>query len=115
MNSESLCVEFCAGSLTFPPSSPKIQFSIFSDQARYYENEKHISGRQREVLQLFAEGKSMKEIAFILGLKPGTVAFHKYKMMDSLGIKTNAGLIEYAIKHHLVLNRETGVLTRVYH
>jgi DNA-binding NarL/FixJ family response regulator len=67
-----------------------------------YENEKHISGRQREVLQLFAEGKSMKEIAFILGLKPGTVAFHKYKMMDSLGINTNAGLIEYAIKQHLV-------------
>jgi DNA-binding NarL/FixJ family response regulator len=67
-----------------------------------YENEKHISGRQREVLQLFAEGKSMKEIAYILGLKPGTVAFHKYKMMDSLGINTNAGLIEYAIKQHLV-------------
>jgi len=44
----------------------------------------------------------MKEIAFILGLKPGTVAFHKYKMMDSLGITTNAALIEYAIKHHLV-------------
>ena len=67
-----------------------------------FEEEKHISGRQSEVLQLFAEGKSMKEIAFILGLKPGTVAFHKYKMMDSLGITTNAALIEYAIKHHLV-------------
>ena len=67
-----------------------------------YENEKHISGRQREVLQLIAEGKSMKETAYILGLKPGTVAFHKYKMMDSLGINTNAGLIEYAIKQHLV-------------
>jgi DNA-binding NarL/FixJ family response regulator len=67
-----------------------------------YKDEKHISGRQSEVLQLFAEGKSMKEIAYILGLKPGTVAFHKYKIMDSLGINSNAGLIEYAIKHHLV-------------
>lgn len=67
-----------------------------------YSEEKHITGRQSEVLQLLAEGHSMKEIAYILELKPGTVAFHKYKIMDQLGIKTNAGLIEYAIKHHLV-------------
>jgi DNA-binding NarL/FixJ family response regulator len=67
-----------------------------------YREEKHITGRQSEVLQLLAEGNSMKEIAYILQLKPGTVAFHKYKIMDQLGIKTNAGLIEYAIKHHLV-------------
>jgi len=67
-----------------------------------YKEEKRISGRQSEVLQLLAEGKSMKEIAYILQLKPGTVAFHKYRIMDVLGIKTSAGLIEYAIKHHMV-------------
>jgi len=67
-----------------------------------YNEEKRISGRQSEVLQLLAEGKSMKEIAFILQLKPGTVAFHKYRIMDVLGIKTSAGLIEYAIKYHIV-------------
>jgi len=67
-----------------------------------YNEEKRISGRQSEVLQLLAEGKSMKEIAFILQLKPGTIAFHKYRIMDVLGIKTSAGLIEYAIKHHIV-------------
>jgi DNA-binding NarL/FixJ family response regulator len=67
-----------------------------------YNEKKRISGRQSEVLQLLAEGKSMKEIAFILQLKPGTVAFHKYRIMDVLGIKTSAGLIEYAIKHHIV-------------
>ena len=67
-----------------------------------YQEEKHISGRQSEVLQLLAEGKSMKEIAYILQLKPGTVAFHKYRIMDVLGIKTSAGLVEYAIKHHMV-------------
>jgi DNA-binding NarL/FixJ family response regulator len=66
-----------------------------------YADEKHISGRQREVLQLFAEGKSMKEIAHILGVTSGTVGFHKYKMMDRLGIKTNAKLVEYAMRHHL--------------
>jgi DNA-binding NarL/FixJ family response regulator len=51
-----------------------------------------------EVLQLLADGESMKEIAYALKAKPGTVAFHKYRMMEHLGIKTNAKLIEYAIK-----------------
>ncbi|MFZ1009108.1 MAG: LuxR C-terminal-related transcriptional regulator [Candidatus Sulfotelmatobacter sp.] len=64
--------------------------------------EHRITPRQSEVLQLLAEGKSMKEIAGILNLKPGTVAFHKYKMMETLGLKSNAELLHYAIKHHLV-------------
>jgi DNA-binding NarL/FixJ family response regulator len=63
-----------------------------------------ISFRQREVLQLLAEGKSMKEVAFILAIKPGTVAFHKYRMMERLGIKTNAGLYEFGIKNHIACN-----------
>lgn len=67
-----------------------------------YSEEKHISGRQSEVLQLLAEGKSMKEIAYILQLKPGTVAFHKYRIMEVLGVKSNAELIEYALKHHML-------------
>ena len=66
-----------------------------------YREEKQITRRQSEVLQLLAEGKSMKEIANVLNLKPGTVAFHKYKMMETLGLKTNAELLHYAIKHHL--------------
>ena len=69
-----------------------------------YSEEKRISGRQNEVLQLLAEGKSMKEIAYILQLKPGTVAFHKYRIMEVLGLRSNAELIEYAIKHHMVAN-----------
>jgi len=67
-----------------------------------YSEEKRISGRQSEVLQLLAEGKSMKEIAYMLQLKPGTVAFHKYRIMEVLGLRSNAELIEYAIKHHMV-------------
>jgi DNA-binding NarL/FixJ family response regulator len=54
-------------------------------------DEKRVSGRQREILQLHAEGKTMKEIAYILGLQPGTVAFHKYQMMKALKVDTNAG------------------------
>ena len=58
-----------------------------------------LSDRQREVLQLVAEGRTMKEIARILKITPRTVAFHKYSMMDALEIKSSAGLIQYAIKH----------------
>lgn len=64
-------------------------------------DEKTITARQSEILQLLAEGKSMKEAAAILDLKAGTIAFHKYRMMQSLGIKTNAELLEYAIKRQM--------------
>jgi DNA-binding NarL/FixJ family response regulator len=67
-----------------------------------YIAEKKITQRQSEILRLLAEGKSMKEIASVLDLKPGTVAFHKYRIMESLGLKTNAELIQYALKHHLI-------------
>lgn len=67
-----------------------------------YTNEKRITQRQSEVLQLLAEGMSMKEIANVLDLKPGTVAFHKYRIMHTLGLKTNAELLQYAIKHHMI-------------
>jgi DNA-binding NarL/FixJ family response regulator len=65
--------------------------------------DKELTARQREVIQLLAEGKSMKEAADILKVSPRTIAFHKYSMMKELGIKTNAELIRVAIKkHHLV-------------
>src|SRR5205809_342003 len=64
--------------------------------------EKKITRRQSEILQLLAEGKSMKEVAGILNVKPGTVAFHKYRIMEILGLKTNAELLQYAIRHHLI-------------
>jgi len=63
---------------------------------------KQLTSRQREVLQLLAEGKSMKEVGSILNVTARTVAFHKYRMMEQLKIKTNAELIQYAIRHHLV-------------
>jgi len=67
-----------------------------------FAEEKRLTPRQSEILQLFAEGMSMKEIAGVLNLKPGTVAFHKYNLMQVLGVKSNAGLLQYAIKHHLI-------------
>jgi DNA-binding NarL/FixJ family response regulator len=61
-----------------------------------------LTPRQREVLQLLAEGFTMKQIARILKIKPRTVAFHKYTMMAELGIKSNAELVQFAIKQHVV-------------
>ena len=61
-----------------------------------------LTARQREVLQLLAEGRLMKEVADILGVTPRTVAFHKYAIMEELGVKTTAELVQYAVKHGLV-------------
>ncbi len=58
--------------------------------------------RQREVMQLLAEGKSAKEIAKLLHISTRTVEFHKYNMMEQLGIKTSAELVHFAIKHGIV-------------
>ena len=63
---------------------------------------RELSPRQREVLQLLAEGKSMKEVAAILDISPRTVEFHKYRTMEFLGLKTGAELVQYAIKHGLI-------------
>jgi DNA-binding NarL/FixJ family response regulator len=64
-----------------------------------------LTGRQREVLQLLAEGRAMKEVADILQVSARTVAFHKYTVMEQLGVKTNAQLIQYALEHGLLKKR----------
>lgn len=58
-----------------------------------------LTPRQREVLQLVAEGHSLKEIATILHISTRTVEFHKYRIMEDLDLHTNAALIQYAVKH----------------
>jgi DNA-binding NarL/FixJ family response regulator len=57
-----------------------------------------LTTREREVLELLASGVAMKVIAHRLGITYRTVAFHKYKMMQRLGIRTNAGLTTYALR-----------------
>jgi DNA-binding NarL/FixJ family response regulator len=66
------------------------------------EEADRLTERQREILQLLAEGKVMKEIAYTLNLATRTVAFHKYRIMDVLGTKSNAELVRYAVRNHLV-------------
>jgi DNA-binding NarL/FixJ family response regulator len=60
-----------------------------------------ISPRQREILQLHAEGKSAKEIASVLNISSRTVEFHKSRMKEQLNIKTSAELVQYAVKFGL--------------
>jgi len=66
------------------------------------EAEHHLSVRQREVLQLLAEGKQFKEVANALHIAPRTVAFHKYRMMESLKMKSNTDLVRYAMRQRMI-------------
>ncbi len=61
-----------------------------------------LSPRQREILRLLAQGMSAKQIAAELAISHRTVEFHKYQAMDALGIRSNAELIHFAIKHGIV-------------
>ena len=69
---------------------------------RHVKKTVELTARQREVLQLLAEGKSAKEIAGVLGISSRTVETHKYNIMDDLGVKTTAELVQHAIKHGLI-------------
>jgi len=66
---------------------------------------KSLTGRELEVLKLLAEGRTMKEIAYILTLTPRTIAFHKYKLMERLCLQTNAELVQYAIQEQILTLR----------
>lgn len=66
------------------------------------QRRKILSPRQREVLQLLAEGRTMRETATILKLTSRTVAFHKYRIMREFGLRNNSDLLKLAIREHLV-------------
>jgi DNA-binding NarL/FixJ family response regulator len=66
------------------------------------EEDDRLTPREREVLQLLAEGKVMKEVGSILNMATSTVAFHKYRMMEVLGLKSSAELVRYAVRNHIV-------------
>jgi DNA-binding NarL/FixJ family response regulator len=64
--------------------------------------DKELTPRQRQVLQLLVEGRTMKETGKSLHLTPRTVAFHKYKIMEEFGLKTNPDLVKFAIRERLI-------------
>ena len=63
-----------------------------------------VTDRQLEVLQLLAEGKSMKEVAAVLNLATRTVAFHKYRLMRNLNLKNDAEVVQYAVRKRITFN-----------
>jgi DNA-binding NarL/FixJ family response regulator len=69
------------------------------------KRDKSITPRQREVVQLLAEGKPMKTVADILKVTPRTVAFHKYRVMQDLGLKTNAELVQFAMRNKIIVQQ----------
>ena len=78
-----------------------VDFLLHQDK-HFVEQSRRLTPRQREVLQLLAEGKTMKEVASLLCLTPRTVAFHKYQMMQALHAHSSAELIRYAVKNHVI-------------
>jgi len=83
--------------------SPLIAGSVLSNLIEQRDNpeklEPTLTSRQREVLQLIAEGRSPKEIAAILNISRRTVEFHKYRIMEAVGARTIADLTRYAVTH----------------
>jgi DNA-binding NarL/FixJ family response regulator len=84
------------------PSASEGQARISLRDPKAREHIAEPTPRQREVIQLLAEGRSMKEVASILQITKRTVAAHKYALMELLQLKTNADLVQYAIKHKII-------------
>ena len=76
--------------------------NLLETPAQPEEQSLTLTSRQREILQLVAEGRSAKDMAAILNISPRTVEFHKYRIMEELGLRTTAELTQYAILHGIV-------------
>jgi len=75
---------------------------LFVEDPRGEKGPRVLTSREREVVQLLVEGRPMKEVADILNVAPRTIAYHKYKIMANLRLKTTAELIQYALKNKIV-------------
>ncbi len=70
-----------------------------------------LSPRELEVLKLLVSGMSMKAVARQLGIAPRTIAFHKYRAMETLGLHGNSDLVDFAIRHGLLPGRASRLIT----
>jgi DNA-binding NarL/FixJ family response regulator len=99
---QAIQVALKGGSYVTPRIARGMQ-DVFIRDPQAKSHHKKPTPRQREVIQLLAEGKTMKEAAAILKVTPRTIAFHKYRVMEQLGFKDTASLIEFAIKNHILI------------
>jgi DNA-binding NarL/FixJ family response regulator len=96
------------GETYIPPAMAAKLLKTYRGAAKVMGPERtELTRRQREVMQLLAEGKTAAEAAEVLHLSPRTVEFHKYRIMEQLGIKTNAGLVRHAIEIGLIQGDST--------
>lgn len=93
--------EVLKGHVYLTPLVPEDLVDSLSYKGHKKESPAPLTERQQEVLALLVKGNTMKQVATILKVRPRTVAFHKYRMMASLKISSNAELIEYAVNHGL--------------
>ncbi|HVB55356.1 MAG TPA: response regulator transcription factor [Candidatus Acidoferrales bacterium] len=76
--------------------------SLMENRTDQKKQAAELTPRQKEILQLIAEGKSPKEIAVVLNVSPRTVEFHKYRIMETTGVRTIAELTRYAVNHGII-------------
>jgi DNA-binding NarL/FixJ family response regulator len=84
--------------------TPKTEHQLQEEFIRNpeFDHTKALTPRQREVLRFLAEGRTMKETADLLHVTPRTIAFHKYKIMEEFGLKTNSDLVKLALREKVV-------------
>jgi len=91
------------GKTYMSPTLPRETIGFLRRQnATVARDAERLTERQREVLQLLAEGKVMKEVGAILNMTTRPVAFNKYRMMERLGVTTNAALVRYAVESDIL-------------
>ena len=95
--------EVLKGMLYLSPAIAKetVHFLLRQDKV-FIDEGQRLTERQREVLQLLTEGKSMKQVAYALNMSKETVAFHKYRIKEVLNAKNDAELVQYAVRNHLI-------------
>jgi len=97
--------------------TPKLRAEDWvATRARARQFSKELTTRQRDIVQLLAEGRAIKEIAGLLNLSEKTVEFHKHHIMESFHLRSNADLVLFALKHGLIsINPEPGLRARAAH
>lgn len=99
--------EVLRGGTYVTPKIKRLMEDSFIRSNRPKTAEKRLTPRQIEVLQLLAEGKTMKEVGSVLSLTARTVAFHKYRIMEVLKFRSNAELVQFAVKNNIVTTPDT--------
>lgn len=95
--------EATLGKFYITPLMTEGEVGSFIQNIQQKRRPEKLTPRQKEVLQLLVEGRSMKEVAFKLNVSQSTVAFHKYKMMGELKLKTSAELIQFAVRESMIM------------